>query len=73
MFGDRAMYQGNVVWFNSVKGYGFIKEASGREVFCHFSAVKMAGYKSLHDGQSGLSPGQSHQKALIGDPKQSAD
>jgi CspA family cold shock protein len=43
--------QGTVKWFNATKGYGFITTDEGRDVFCHFSAIKMDGYKSLEEGQ----------------------
>jgi len=46
------MAQGTVKWFDSDKGYGFIAvEGGGADVFVHFSALKMSGYKSLEDGQ----------------------
>jgi cold shock protein len=43
--------QGTVKWFNSEKGYGFIAVDNGPDVFVHFSAIQMDGYKSLEDGQ----------------------
>jgi len=43
--------QGTVKWFNSEKGYGFIAVDNGADVFVHYSAIQMDGYKALEDGQ----------------------
>ena len=46
------MLNGTVKWFNSAKGFGFIIPAEGGdEVFAHFSAIQMDGYKLLNEGQ----------------------
>ncbi len=45
------MAQGTVKWFNSEKGYGFIAVDGGQDVFVHFTAIEMDGYKALDDGQ----------------------
>lgn len=42
--------KGIVKWFNNAKGYGFIQRASGEDVFVHFSAIEMNGYRSLDNG-----------------------
>ncbi len=45
------MATGVVKWFNAEKGYGFISQEGGPDVFVHFSAIQMQGYKSLEEGQ----------------------
>jgi len=42
---------GTVKWFNESKGYGFIEQESGKDVFAHFSEIIGDGYKSLTEGQ----------------------
>ena len=42
---------GTVKWFNATKGYGFIGRENGEDVFVHFSALKMEGYRQLRQGQ----------------------
>ena len=44
------MKKGTVKWFNAKKGFGFISDESGNDVFVHFSALKMDGYKVLEEG-----------------------
>lgn len=42
---------GTVKWFNDAKGYGFIEQESGPDVFAHFNAIVGTGRKTLHEGQ----------------------
>lgn len=44
------MNKGTVKWFNSEKGFGFIAQESGPDVFVHFTAIQGQGYKSLNEG-----------------------
>lgn len=42
---------GTVKWFNPAKGYGFLAQESGPDVFVHFSAIEGQGYRNLEEGQ----------------------
>ncbi len=44
------MANGIVKWFNEKKGFGFIEQDDGPDVFVHFSGIKADGFKSLHEG-----------------------
>jgi cold shock protein len=43
--------QGTVKWFNSSKGYGFLAQENGADIFVHFSAIDAEGYRTLEEGQ----------------------
>ncbi|MDQ1336160.1 MAG: cold shock protein [Thermodesulfobacteriota bacterium] len=44
------MATGTVKWFNNKKGFGFIEQEDGPDVFVHFSGIKSSGFKSLEEG-----------------------
>src|SRR5574341_399380 len=49
--GQASLAVGTVKWFNADKGYGFIAPESGEDVFVHYSAIQMNGYRVLEEGQ----------------------
>ena len=55
LYGERKMTErivGTVKWFNARKGYGFIGREDGEDVFVHFTAIEMDGYRRLDEGQN---------------------
>ena len=63
---------GTVKWFNDAKGFGFISRESGEDVFVHFRAIQMQGFKSLQEGQKVSFTVVQGQKGLQADSVQTA-
>lgn len=45
-------HTGKVKWFNNAKGFGFIEQMEGPDIFVHFSAIQMDGFKTLNEGDT---------------------
>ena len=45
------MQQGTIKWFNSKKGFGFIEQEGGEDIFVHHSAIEMTGFRTLSEGE----------------------
>ena len=63
---------GTVKWFNDAKGFGFISRENGEDVFVHFRAIQMQGFKSLKEGQKVSFTVMQGQKGLQTDAVQAA-
>jgi len=62
--GNAEVATGTVKWFNAEKGYGFISQEGGADVFVHHSAIQMNGYRTLEEGQQVEFEVQEGQKGL---------
>ncbi len=47
-----AEHRGIVAWFNNTRGFGFITDGNGNDIFCHYTAIETEGYKRLKSGAS---------------------
>jgi CspA family cold shock protein len=49
--GSTEMAQGKVKWFNEAKGYGFIEQDGGKDIFVHYTSIQSEGFRSLNEGE----------------------
>jgi CspA family cold shock protein len=45
------MAEGTVKWFNEAKGYGFIEQETGKDIFVHYTSIQAEGFRSLNEGE----------------------
>ena len=60
----KILTEGTIKWFNSKKGFGFIEQESGDDVFVHFSAIEMSGFKTLAEGTNVQFEAEENDKGL---------
>ena len=59
------MAKGTVKWFDERKGYGFIQQDDGKDVFVHFSSITMAGFKTLAEGDEVTFDVEENERGLV--------
>ncbi len=59
------MAKGTVKWFDERKGYGFIAQDDGKDVFVHFSSITMAGFKTLAEGDEVTFDVEENERGLV--------
>ena len=59
------MAKGTVKWFDERKGYGFIAQEDGKDVFVHFSSISMAGFKTLAEGDEVTFDIEENERGLV--------
>ncbi len=59
------MAKGTIKWFDERKGYGFIAQEDGKDVFLHFSSITMAGFKTLAEGDEVTFDVEENERGLV--------